>query len=493
MSKKISAALAALATLIATVAVALLAPAAAHADTTSWGSGTDANGGSYYVFHNLHGDYTIYTTCGPNQRGGPGYISKVVSKASGSDATMLDEPGDTTAVVDDRHGGGAPTLGIGKFVFRIFRQGDDTPQYGHSYPIENPSGQYLRNSWPVTGAMCASANGWYPSAPDSTHYWPAPHDLADAVAGSGIGVTGQSVVSAPATDSSGVTRFKMSVQFGDFFNTDILHVLYSWEFDDKNVKMWNRVVVDCQSASCMANGGYQEWLYVKGPKFTAGLDGWAAPNVGFKHLQTFDDSATPVPLTTCIYSNDYNYSNQTNKCGDVGRSRVRWDYSATPGDTNGYCSTTQPCFNAVMRAYGNNNVADITPGFASHRWEGSGYGMDQWAVTEGDYPSSYSAPNDTNCASAAASGPAGDVNRKWELIGYKRGYVPGLTQAQIYALPFDREAAFFFAWLDCTNVHDGWQLFRELPSINGPYGLYAPGASWGTFGSFAFNSNWTLS
>jgi hypothetical protein len=119
--------------------------------------------------------------------------------------------------------------------------------------------------------------------------------------------------------------------------------------------------------------------------------------------------------------------------------------------------------------------------------------MDQWAVTEGDYPTSGAAPNDTNCASAATAGPAGDVNRKWELFGYKQDVVPGDTQSQIYALPFDREAAYFFAWLDCTNVHDGWQLFRELPSINGPYGLYGPGASWGTFGSFAFNSNWTYS
>ena len=69
---------------------------------------------------------------------------------------------------------------------------------------------------------------------------------------------------------------------GDGFNTDILHVIYAWEFHDKNVKMWTRVVVDCQSASCMANAGYQEWLYVKGPKFSVGLDGWAAPTVGFK-------------------------------------------------------------------------------------------------------------------------------------------------------------------------------------------------------------------
>jgi hypothetical protein len=37
-----------------------------------------------------------------------------------------------------------------------------------------------------------------------------------------------------------------------------------------------------------------EWLYVKGPKFSVGLDGWAAPNVGFEHLQTFDDAATPT-------------------------------------------------------------------------------------------------------------------------------------------------------------------------------------------------------
>jgi hypothetical protein len=41
--------------------------------------------------------------------------------------------------------------GFGKFVFREFRQGDDTSTYGPSLPNTN-------NSWELRGSMCASVN-----------------------------------------------------------------------------------------------------------------------------------------------------------------------------------------------------------------------------------------------------------------------------------------------------------------------------------------------
>jgi hypothetical protein len=161
----------------------------------------------------------------------------------------------------------------------------------------------------------------------------------------------------------------------------------------------------------------------------------------------------------------------TNKCPDNDRTRVRFDFGSATDGSGGGCSASTPCLNAIFRAYGNNDVGTtLTPDFASHPWEGSGYGLDQWALVEAQYPS----PNFDNSACTGSGSSPGDQNaRRWELVGYK-------NPSGVY----EAASSYDFSWLDCTVVSSGGVFYREMPPA---------GSSWGTYANFAFNDNWTTS
>jgi len=414
------------------------------------------------------GDYTVYARCEP-QEAGPGYVARYTNRHGGQ---LVDDVG------ADYNGLAQPEPGLGKFVFRDFRQGDDTAANGPGTPVASSSSGPA-NAWGIAGSMCANAPVNQPPANQ--------YDHADIVGG--LGVTATSVLEAPNNPTPNMVELAVSVQFGDYYNRDILHVIYHWQFtdpsdsdhDDAAAKMWTQVAIDCASRGCMQDPSNQkEWFYVKGPKFVAGLNGVTdSANDRFTRVTTFTDAGTIASYpngTTTAYCTllGSDPSTTTNKCPTDTRQRIRFDYGTTASSTVGGCTITKPCLNAVFRAIANTDASDVAPGAATLPWENSqNAGLDGWAVAENDYASG--GASNSGCT-ASGTMPGGQGERKWEEVGYKTAGV------------YTAVAGFFFGWLDCTTVPSGSDFYRVVPSKGGdPYGLYQPGASWGTFGSFSEN------
>ncbi len=446
-------------------AFAFAFPVAAQALSVTQGNG-------YYLFSNDFGNYRIYYQCSPTDHVGPGYIAQWQTPTG---TYLLNEPAAAGTQFDDSTGGSATSLGLGKFVFRDFRKGNGTSTYGPSTPTEGTisGGVYTTppNSWPITGAMCASSNSY--SAGLNNAY-----DPAEIV--SGRGVTGVVVDEAPTTVLSGTAiEFGLTVTFGDYYNADLLRVRYLWRFYDNQVKMWARLAIDCSSQPCMSgSGNTHEYLYAKGPKYVAGINGTPSTSTpGFTRLVDFESpSSNPVIATNlsgglCMY-NGSNPQVSTNKCSDDDRTRVRFDFGTPTSGINGGCAAnTTPCFNAIFRAYGNNNNGlTLTPDFNSHPWENGGFGIDQWALGAANLPAAV--PGDNNGCTASGTSPSDQGARQWELLGYK-------NSAGVYIAA----ASYYFAWLDCTVVSSGGAFYRPVP-LN---------SSWGTYANFAFNDNWDKS
>jgi hypothetical protein len=440
-------------------------PLAAQAVTVTQGSG-------YYTFSNNFGNYRIYYQCSPADHTGPGYIAQWQTPTG---TYLLNEPAAAGTSYDDASGGSATTLGLGKFVFRDFRQGDGTPVFGPSTPTEGTisGGAYTTppNSWPITGAMCASSNTYSPTLNNA-------YDPAEIIGGRGV--TAAVIDQAPVSVLSGTAiQFGITVTFGDYYNADILRVRYIWRFYDTQVKMWARVAIDCSSQPCMAgSGNTDESLYVKGPKYVAGINGSASSSTpGFTRIVDFTSNVSTPTIATnlsgglCMYTNT-DPSVSTNKCSDNDRTRIRFDYGTSTSRIDGGCAAnTTPCLNAIFRAYGNNdNGLTLTPDDNSHPWEGSGFGIDQWALAAANLPAAV--PNDNNTCALSGTSPSDQGSRQWELVGYK-------NSAGVY----EAAASYYFAWLDCTKVATGGAFYRPVP-LN---------SSWGTYANFAFNSNWTTS
>jgi hypothetical protein len=250
-------------------------------------------GNGYYAFSNNFGNYRIYFQCSPADHVGPGYIAQWQTPTG---TYLLNEPAAAGARYDDASGGSATTLGLGKFVFRDFRKGNGTSTYGPSTPTEGTisSGVYTTppNSWPITGAMCASSNTYNASLNNA-------YDPTEIVGGRGV--TGVVIDQAPASVLSGsAIQFGLTVTFGDYYNPDILRVRYLWRFYDTQVKMWARVAIDCSSQPCMAGAGNSnEYLYVKGPKYVAGINGSPSTSTpGFTRIVDFRSNVSNPTIAT---------------------------------------------------------------------------------------------------------------------------------------------------------------------------------------------------
>jgi hypothetical protein len=364
-------------------------------------------------FTNDDGTWVVYTGCfGPAARGGggdtvgPGYIARVIR----SDGTKIVED---EGPLFDGNGTLVQGGGLGAFGFHLARG---------VFPFYfDPN-----NAWPVSGRFCKA-------------------DLP-------FGVARTDVISGPylIVDVGGSEAdMSLDVYFQDWCNNDIARVRYRYQVSDSVVKVW--VLVTELDDGCYANGGY---AFIKEPKFFAKVQ-----PTDYTRIDVFDSSNTMV----CQWLGG-DPTQRTGQCGVADRARFRWDFGTYAGD-DGYCSSSNLCLTAIGRAYPGGD--DIEPNHFTYPWEGSGLGLDSWAVasawrTPANY---YDGPengyNDCNK-------PTDDQSvRRWEMAGS--------------------------SWLGFSGDFHGWEggvgaYDCEPLSVRfGPYG-----ESFGMHFEYSINTGWSL-
>jgi hypothetical protein len=428
-------------------------------------------------FRNADGVWTIYKRCidavsgGRRYTVGPGYIAR------------LERNG--VAIVDDFRGRSdtwspgfinAVNGGLGTFGWHHARgpvngtpAGDDptTPA------VETATG---RTPQVIEGRMCAATNGeygvyarnWYAAtrvSPSKVNYtidvW-----LRDRYGNTGVGPL-----------EAAITRIR-----------------YRYTFRRSSVSLW--ALVTTYAAPNAAGTPF-----VKEPKFTALTRGG-----GFSRIASFNGAdgrefAVGVlkgePEGTAVLDTDHSSAD--------GRKRVRWDFETKSTATEGSprCTTTAPCLNVVARSFPTTTApAGILRTEPAANWEGSGIGLDRWAVISASRAKSY--PRDTwgdNSVSRCKTPPRAtddldgkhkvdvyelskaseraapdmDQVREWELGGWKSG--PDSN-------PYHAALTLFPAW---ENGRGGWDC-EPLQRQFGP-----SGESWGSYFSYSLNDGWTLS
>ena len=427
-------------------------------------------------FRNADGVWTIYKRCfdatvdGRRYTVGPGYIAqlerngvKIVDDFRGRTDTW--SPGFINAV----------NGGLGTFGWHHARgpvngtpAGDD-PTTG---AVEMATG---RNPQVIEGRMCAATNdghgvyarNWYAPtrvSPTKVHYtmdvW-----LRDRYGNTGVGP----------------------------LDAAIARIRYRYTFQRSSVSLW--ALVTTYAAPNAAGTPF-----VKEPKFTALTRGG-----GFVRMAVFNGAdgrefavamARGAPEGTAVLHTDHSSAD--------GRKRVRWDFESKLTEGSAGCTSARPCMNVVARSFPTAPTpAGILRNEHASNWEGSGVGLDRWAVLSTDRDKAY--PRDTwgdNSLSLCKTPPRSsedDLNgdrkidayetskaseraapdmdqvREWELAGWKSGPVKSPYQAALTLFP---------GW---ENGRGGWDC-EPLQRAFGP-----PGESWGSYFSYSLNDGWLLS
>lgn len=436
---------------MAGLVVATGAPARADSVTVS-----TASDGSV-TFQNADGAWTIWPQCVPDGSGGdligPGYIGKFVTSAG------------YTAVNGYGAGGGAQWTNPAEAGLGIF---------GYFESRGAPASDWS-NVWQISDRACASENN-------------------------GFGVKSATTPSY-GIDAGGHGYYDQDVLLGDaFVSTDVIKVRYHWRFDDSNVRLYTAVIQDCPSGSC---GTDPRTVYVKSPMFVNNISGRFSSTAP-THISTFNSSGVYIASTTTEFNKSV-IPNQsmTNTCAQLSDSTpsncVNGSYectwkpgpNVTPGNTTGHCfydtrartrfdygngsiaagcnTSTQLCFDVVARAYPVSN-GDAQPGAAAANWEGSGLGLDQWAVNAQNDPAAGSAA--CGIEGSQVTNPADQLARDWEYP-VNTGSTANFTNMEV----LDK------AWDNCTSGPDASSLFRRLE---------AAGQAYGAFFSYSINEGWTM-
>lgn len=173
----------------------------------------------------------------------------------------------------------------------------------------------------------------------------------------------------------------------------------------------------------------------------------------------------------CTWKPGWNVSPSldTGHCFYDQRARTRLDYGN--GSIAAGCNTTsQLCFDVVARAYPITS-GDALPGSSAADWEGSGLGLDQWAVNAQNDP----AAGGEACGIEGnqVTSPANQYARNWEYVVNTGSSSGNFINAEV----LDK------AWDNCTLGPQASSLFRRME---------AAGQAHGAFFSYSINEGWTM-
>jgi len=424
----------------------------AYADTV-----TLIDNGTSVTFHNQDGDWTIWKQCvvvnGVDMIG-PGYIGRFVTTAG------------YTAVDGYGAGGGrqftaATEAGLGIFGYTESRGAVTTGDWS--------------NVWDMSNRACAAENGGFGVKSATTP---------------GYGI-----------DSSGHGYYDQDVLLGDGWTTDKqVWVRYHWRFDNSNVRLYTMVVQDCANGSC---GSDSRTVYIKAPMFVNNVSNGQFSSTRPNHISTFtsdgkyiasteDNSKYPndpkvwvkcsdltdVTATNCVDAGydctwkppaGINPGQTTAHCFYDSRARTRLDYGN--GTIAAGCNTSsQLCFNVIARSYPVTGL-DVAPGGSAFNWEGSGIGLDRWAVNAASDPAAGSAG--CGIEGSNVTDPSAQLARNWEY--------PLTTTSG--ARSFASVSIFDKAWDNCSVGPNASSLFRGLEGWDQAYGA---------FFSYSINDGWTM-
>ena len=329
---------------------------------------------SWVQFTNRNGAWTIFTRClGPRAHRrfpvtvGPGYIARAQRLVDGVVVTN-----------DERRAGpgNAPgNGGLGGFGWHGARRGGSTFDYNHA--------------WSIDGRTCA-ADGWALGRP----FRP------------GVGVHAWRVTEAPNV-VAGVGHLSVDVWLADVYGP-LVRLRYRYEVHPEVVRMQLWVTE-------IARGGH---AYVKEPKALAAAGGGGYTRMvvldGRERIARNDLSENrdgDWQSRDCIWMGVNAYEH-TGQCDADARERVRFDFGDYASGADGRCADR--CLKVAMHA--------MSVGGRTALWEGSGLGLDGWAMASGRRPA-YALRDSRldgvrwSCKAGSSSAP---IVRRWELVGYAK-------------------------------------------------------------------------
>jgi hypothetical protein len=418
-------------------AVLALAFVALACSSTDESSSSDLSGPvsftettDYVDFTNGAGTYRIYKDClGPDSTL-PGYIGHDGTVGPGYIATVW--TGDSRVALDDtvvpaHLGLNSGATGLGQFGFHLARG------YAPNYTTSGT------NAFQVTTRFC------------NANRRPSGYAGYNGFGVRSFSSKGNGYYTAPHVDTSGHGHFAIESVLGDEFS-DLVSVRYTYVFTPSTVKAWVRVTTLCDHGTCDATAAGGN-AFLKEPKLVAGINPTTQDSIHYRRMTTFDlggkiaGSAThdnhwtnscstsasfPARDGACEWGGQ-NPVQKTGQCDDAARTRVRfWDGSSCPKDVG--------CL--VVAA-----ESATTELAAGKPWEGSGYGLDAWAVRNVTANRERANAKDSSGGGATWScNGASDTqsNRRWEIAGY------ALTSSCNYTTA----VASFHGWEGGTGMFD---------------------------------------
>ena len=424
-------------TRLGSTALALFSTLGACASTDDAASSSDLKSavsfqetGDYVDFTNAVGKYRIYKDClGPDSTL-PNWIGHDGTVGPGYIATVWTHDG--RLVADDTQvpahlGLNSGATGLGQFGFHLARG------YAPNYTTSGT------NAFQVTTRFC------------NANRRPSGYAGYNGYGVRSFSSKGNGYYTAPHVDSNGDGRFAIESVLGDAFS-DLVSVRYTYVIGASTVKAWIRVTTLCDEGTCDANAAGGN-AFLKEPKLVVGVNPDPQDAVHYRRMTSFDlggevaaskthdnhwtnscssSNAFPARDSTCEYGGQ-NPVQKTGQCDDGARARVRfWDGVSCPNDS--------ACL--VVGAEGAQ-----TELAAGEPWQGSGLGLDAWAVRNVTDARERANPKDSagggvtwscNGASSALA------NRRWEMAGY------ALTTSCDYTTA----VASFHGWEGGTGMFD---------------------------------------
>jgi len=271
--------------------------------------------------------------------------------------------------------------------------------FGYQHARGVPPFQFGReggsNTWWVSSRVCAGDHPQFPTL---------------------FGVS-RTRAGRPSWDDEGALHWSIDVDVRTPWQDPILRVGYEYVFSPTAITVRTTVQSFCANPTC---GDAPQQHFAKEPKFTVQV----TPAAG-DAIEVQDE--TGVELTRWTGGHP---RKGTGQVGDDSRDSITFTTSG---------------LNVVARG-------------ASGRWEGSGSGLDEWAVSASGYapaPSAKDGPAPVHYASGKntrwdcnATSPEGDGVRQWELVGGAPGY------------PL---AVFFHGWEGGVGHNDCEPVARHFP------------------------------
>jgi hypothetical protein len=270
----------------------------------------------------------------------------------------------------------------------------------------------------------------------------------------------------PPSSNGKLGTFSIEVTIGNN-EADFFVLVYHYRIHPSVVNVWTQVKTLCNDGRCVP-GNPRMRYYVKEPKVLAAANGVDAD---YWRVTCWNDAGE----LTNPYTGNWPPSG-TGHCGPEERLRVTLDYGKDGTRSAVGCGTGK-CFTIVGRAYPSGEP--FSPGAATLRWEGSGQGLDQWAVVSGRGPGPgwqardrLDTPDDGNSRFEERCGsPIDPADRRWELIGYlpnDLGYNErsgnlvgweggsGPEECETLYAAFGPQPE-LYAWFNSYSFGDGWE------------------------------------